>query len=135
MKKRGQTSVELIVILGVVLTVFIVIFVSSNFAVTSFQRSNDEKMSRVALEQIAASAKRVYAQGEGATDYIFVRFPKSINNTVVNNDRIEIHLVGINGTIQRVQRAMSYEINGTMPTMSGLFELKLQSRGSYVQIE
>jgi len=114
--RRGQVGIEY----GAVLVLFLVILIPMLYVgIMNIQISGQVSQARVAVESIADSADRVYAQGPGATTTVEVYLPSGINYANFSGREANINLYLPTGGTTDVYSLARGNLSGTMPTLPG----------------
>jgi uncharacterized protein (UPF0333 family) len=92
MDRRGQASVEMIVILAVSLVIFAVIFQYSASAASYADSSLKLLKAKLTVRELVLSADRVYSQGYGARSRVTIYLPANVNYTSVSNSSLVLRL-------------------------------------------
>jgi len=128
---RGQSSVELLLVLAVtvlVLTVFILLSQQKLGDVSTLKEQNDAKN---AVQDISAAAKEVYSQGEGARKQVYVYIPSNYDplNSSIANRSIRLSVRGTDyNTVE------DFYVHGNWPGTPGGHYVWVTSEGSRVRI-
>jgi uncharacterized protein (UPF0333 family) len=136
MRGRGQTSVEITVIIGGLLLVFLAFFaVNSDISSTFNSRFSNDKLV-VALEDIGQAAEMVYLQGEGAKTEVFISVPNNVQSSGVSDQTLTFYTYPITDSdnYHPVYRILDFNVSGTLPNMSGNYLVSVESYGSYVNV-
>ena len=114
--RRGQVGIEY----GAVLVLFLIILVPVLYiGVMDIEIAGQVSQARVAVDSIADSADRVYAQGPGATTTVEVYLPAGINHAGFSGQEVNINLNLPTGGVTDVYSLARANITGTMPTLPG----------------
>jgi len=141
--RRGQNSVETIVILAgalVVLTAFL--YFANNYLI-SVQQQRDFNDAYRAVKDLASTADWVYSQGLGAKKQVFIRIPPNVdpastfigkpaayaNDTNVTGNEINLRVYSTD-----VVGTSIATLKGSMPTSSGGYWVWVESFGDFVLI-
>ncbi len=130
--KKGQGSIEFLVILAAFMVVLTVVFFSAWNYIIMFRAEKKGVDTRSVLESIRTAAREVYSQGVGARKYIFLSLPSDYNpgksyiskNTLVLTIGNKTYLKGVD-----------VNITGKFPPAPGAYNLEVLSRGRYVVIK
>jgi len=128
---KGQAAVELVVILAVsLLVLFVIISISSQY-LADLGSSKIIGEARNSVEDLAAAAKQVYYQGEGAKQQVFVTVPEGVNpsRTGIGNRTIDINVLGTD-----VIATTDFDVRGKIPTTPGGYTLWVTAKKGYVLI-
>lgn len=129
--KKGQASVEFLVLLAIAVFVLLVAVIISREQISGVTMLKEQSDARNALLELSSAAKEVYAQGEGAKKQVYVVLPtsydaqaSSIGNTsmrlnVRDTDHVSTH---------------DFEVRGSFPQSSGAHWVWVISEGNQVRI-
>ena len=126
---RGQAAVELVVILAVSLLVLFVIISLSSQYLAELTSSKIIAEARNSVEDLAAAAKQVYYQGEGARQKVFITIPEGVNSSKsgVGNRTITINTLGTD-----VLASTEFDVRGRIPTTPGGYTVWVTAKKGYV---
>ncbi|MFA5247101.1 MAG: LamG domain-containing protein, partial [Candidatus Micrarchaeia archaeon] len=129
--RRGQTTLEFLMILGVAMLILLVTITISNDQSGSINVRKAELQASLAASDIATAAREVYAQGSGARKIAFVTFPRSYSASLssINSTSFNIHA----GRSDYVQ-TFPFQISGTFPTRPGSFEFLIENEQGVINI-
>jgi hypothetical protein len=128
---RGQTAVELVVILAVsLLILFVIISISSQY-LGELSSSKAIAEARSSVDELANAARQVYYQGEGAKQQVFIKIPEGVNpeRTGVFERAIAINVLGTD-----VVATTDFEVRGRIPTTPGGYAVWVTAKKGYVLI-
>lgn len=135
-KKKSQTSVEIIVILGILLIIFLIIFVvNSDMSSLFSSRFSNDKI-KMSLDDIVLSSEMVYSQGRGAKTEIFISLPSNIYSSSIENNTLLYKTYPLIDTesYHDIYRIVDFNITGSLPSSSGNYRMQLESFGGYVNV-
>lgn len=132
--KRAQTSLEIIIILGVLLLVFAGILLSSQVAINGVSVGAHNDQVTYGLDRVAQSAQEVYAQGVGAKKRVFIELPKSVATSSVDNRTLQIGLYVQEGGVQSIYRVTDMTMNGSLPSSPGGYWVNVEVFDTYVNV-
>ncbi len=133
MQKRGQGSVETVIIFAAVIFVITVILIFAGTRVLSTQYIKDSQLAAQSVQDLAAGADEVYLAGEGATRKVWVSIPESAlipssfigsrpgTGSWANNKTISLNLSHV-GDVFALTRA---PVCGKWPVLPGRYPLVL----------
>ncbi len=129
--RRGQTTLEFLMILGVALLVLLVTVTISNDQSSALSTRKSELQASLAATEIGNAAREVYAQGMGARKVTFVTLPRSYNVSLsgVYPYYIKIH-VGRTDYIE----TFPFQVSGSLPGRPGTYEFLVENTGGNVSI-
>ena len=131
---KAQTSLEIIMILALMLTVFLAIIVSNSGVMSTLSARLNEDKARVALDQMADAATSVYEQGSGAKTRVYVSLPSSVFNSSVANETLVLSVYTSGDNAQDVYRLLGINVSGTIPNASGNYWVNAESFEHYVNM-
>jgi len=128
---RGQSSVELIAIIGIVLLAFLVFFLLGQNQSIEVQKSRERTEAANSVSDLASAAKSVYSQGSGAKKQVQIRLPSGYepNRSSVGNNAIRISVDG-NDYVE----TLDFPVQGSLPQTSGVHWIWVSSSGGAVRI-
>ncbi|QLJ52755.1 MAG: hypothetical protein Sv326_0580 [Candidatus Fermentimicrarchaeum limneticum] len=128
---KGQTAVELVVILAVSLLILFVILSLSAQYLGELSSSKSMAEARNGVDDLAAAAKQVYYQGEGAKQQVFVKIPEGTDaqKSGITNRTISLNVLGSD-----VVARTDFEIKGRIPTTPGGYSVWVNAKRGYVLI-
>src|SRR3989339_594807 len=91
-EKRGQSAVELMIILAVGLVVLLGIMGLFFDVETNVSGQVEQRKARNAVDSLADAAEMVYQQGEGSRTRVYVSFPEEVNYINITNNLILMNL-------------------------------------------
>jgi len=133
MDKRGQASVEMLVILAVSLIIFAVIFQYSSSAASYADSSLKLLKAKLTVRELVLSADRVYSQGYGARSRVTIYLPGNVNSTFVGNSSIVLRLDTGNGFTDVVGNVRG-PVCGHVPSEPGSSIVDIRYLGGCVHI-
>jgi hypothetical protein len=133
MKKRGQTSVESIILLTILLVIISSIIVFRDEVLGTVANTYSAKRAQLLGEKITEAASMIYQQGEGARTVIYVTVPELTDSIVLSGKVMEISY-NISGSSNTVFFETDFILNGTVPQRAGSYCLLLQSNRGYVKV-
>ncbi|QLJ52435.1 MAG: hypothetical protein Sv326_0260 [Candidatus Fermentimicrarchaeum limneticum] len=124
---KGQIGIEY----AAVLVLFLFILVPVLYiGMMDIQIAGQTSQARVAVDSIADSADRVYAQGPGATTTVEIYLPAGINSASFNKQEVNINLNLPTGGKTDVYALARGNLSGTMPTLPGRHVLVVRMNSS-----
>lgn len=131
--RTAQAAVELIVVLGIGLIVFLSIlslsYETSNRVGGAFQST---KASTV-VDDLADAATLVYQQGSGSKTTVFVTIPSDVSSIVVEGKTITMTLI-VAGEERVVYRSTDFNVSGSVPTTAGNHWIAIEAQSAQVVI-
>ncbi|MFT4313337.1 MAG: hypothetical protein ACMXYA_02930 [Candidatus Woesearchaeota archaeon] len=128
--KRGQSSAELLIIFSLLLLIFSLLFFSVENIRSSFVSSQEQRLARIALDDLHAAAHSVHVQGEGSQKTIRIRLPRSTAEIVAMNQSLQFFYDGDENP--SLSRTTSFPVSGTIPIEQGMVRIQVQSIGNEV---
>ncbi len=125
--KKGQVSVEYIIIIGIILVVTIPLFY---YAVREPSRSIKLNQASDTVEVLARKADSIYALGPGSRDYVWISLPGGIDYSLIQNKSILLRLAAL-GDIVSYTRA---NVTGYLPITPGTYRVVVENLDSLVYI-
>ena len=126
--RKGQGSLEYLVLLGVSMVIFLVVVsvVNDQLQIIGAQKTADN--ARFALKQIADTATDVYQQGRGASKIITVTFPEGVDvgSPQIINSTVMLSIKG-----SYISYTLDFPFSGALPP-KGTTTLILTSQGGSV---
>ena len=132
-EKRGQSAVELMIILAVGLVVLLGIMGLFFDVETNVSGQVEQRKARNAVDSLADAAEMVYQQGEGSRTRVYVSFPEEVNYINITNNLILMNLY-VGGKERNVYRSLGFNLSGAFPVTPGNAYLYVESKASSVVI-
>ncbi|MFA6329303.1 MAG: LamG domain-containing protein, partial [Candidatus Micrarchaeia archaeon] len=129
--RRGQTTLEFMMILGIALLVLLVTVTLSNEQGSALSTRKAELQASLAATDIGNAAREVYAQGIGARKTSLVTLPRSYNASLsgVYPYYIKVH-AGRSDYIE----TFPFQVTGSLPGRPGTYEFLVENDGATVSI-
>lgn len=129
--KKGQASVEFLIIFAVSLVIFLGLFVYTSSFLTNQNIDQIQKTTEYYLNSLTKASNEVYFQGVGASKKIYFYVPEGIdaNKTGVNNNTVHMELFGTT-----LYSKADINLIGSLPTSKGGHYLYLRTYPNYVLI-
>lgn len=125
---RGQSSLELLVTVGVVISFTIPVLLLL-LSVTSVGYEDTAKaQADAAARSLADSINMVYAQGPGAQREILLNVPPSTESVRVANGEVIVSIKTSGGTFDAAAPTMATVTDKTLGGKAGLFKLIVRAR-------
>lgn len=138
--RRGQVSVETLVMVGFVLA-FMIPLVLLFLGVSNSSAENVAiGQAMISARQIGNAAGEVLSQGNNSKKVIFVNYPPGINNVTLDSNEVIFTLKTTKGFVPVVENTFAnmtdsqYPLYNSTRMGSGLHSVIVVSRGSYVEI-
>jgi hypothetical protein len=116
-KNKGQTSIEVLVILAVSLIVLIFIIQTSQKSLNNYESMILEKKTDSFLNELVLASNLVYQQGYGAKTRVFLDIPENLNYINISNKTISVEFINGNSKY----RNLNFEVAGNLPVNEGSF--------------
>jgi hypothetical protein len=141
--QKAQSSVEIIVFLGVAL-IFVLVFIAiSSNTLIDMKQQQEMSAAKQAASKLADAADYVYFQGDGASVQVQITLPQSANlspnatyigkppsaSPSAPSNMININVLGTDVTAYA--RA---SLSGSLPSSPGTYVLNVTSHGTFVNI-
>lgn len=133
MRKKGQASVEFLVVLAMVLTIFTILFSMGQRSYDSSQEAVKSVQARATLKEIVNAADLVHSQGENARTRVYVTMPEDVVEITFSGDCVFMKLY-VGGVLQEKHECSDTCLSGEVPTYSGRYWISLQSRRNCVYV-
>jgi len=131
--KKGQSSMEYLILLAFIMGITLVL-------VLLFQTYSQETMDTIRMKQldqvarkIIDSAEKVYYLGEPSKITVKANLPANVKSVHIGNKEIYFIVSTAQGDNELVY-ATKINVTGTIPVNEGIYEIKVESKGNYVQI-
>lgn len=133
MKKRGQSAVEALVLIAIILVLLAFILSFRQGVLTGMSNSYYASKAKVVADKVVQGATLVYQQGSGAKTILFVSIPKEITNITLSGHVMSLN-VNITGNKETFFRKTDFVLNGSVPVGVGNYCLLLESYIGYVEV-
>lgn len=123
MDKRGQSSIEYVVIVGLILVALAPLFVYS------INKANSEiKINQAddAIGTIANAADIVYSLGPGTKKFVQITLPGGVVSSLVNDTLIQIQL-HVYGSTSDFHASTIAQVSGNLPTAKGMHTIAIEA--------
>ncbi len=125
--KRGQVSVEYIIIIGIILVITIPLFY---YAIREPSRSLKANQAADTVNVLARKADSIAALGPGSRDYVWISIPGSVTNVLIGNRSVSLHLSDL-GDITAYTHA---NVTGFLPIAQGTYRVVVENLENLVYI-
>ena len=132
--RRGQSSLEMIIILSLLLSVLLLILVSNTSVLSIMNAKYNNDITNSALDDVANAASFVYQQGEGAKKQVYVTLPDTLRNVTLNDSYIEAEVFVKEGNTQKIYRNFPFSVTGDFPVERGRYQITLEVVNNAVNI-
>lgn len=130
---RGQAAVEYFVVVGLVVVFMIPLWAYISGTQQDVGQDVSLSYAKTAAEQIADASSLVHSQGSPAKIKIRVFIPDGVINISLAQKTVSFNITYRN-LITDVWAESNADMNGTIPTREGYYNLDIISMDSYVQI-
>ncbi len=130
---KAQVSVELLVIVGIGVALVSIYVLHSYNLFYNYKTNMDNTIAKDALEKIAKKAEFVSYQGKPARQNINICFPSGIENCSILSNNRTLHCNMHEG--KEVFYDSEVDLNGTVPQISGCWDLVISAKDNFVEIE
>ena len=131
--KSAQISTEYLVITGFIflVTAFLILFFleESNNLDDDINMIHAEKV----IKTIADSADRVYSLGQGSKTTVHASIPEKVIDSGVKEKYLYFNISTTKGSIN-ADDSTHAKLNGSLPKKQGLYQISIESRKGFVQI-
>ena len=127
--RRGQSTTEFLLMLGMALLILVVSLVVSSDQGGAISSRKAELQASLAASDLANAVREVYAQGNGARKLVMVTFPRSYNANLseINSTHIRVHA----GRTDYVQ-TFPFQVTGTVPSKPGAFMFSVENQAGVI---
>lgn len=128
---RGQSSVELLIILAVSLTILSALVSFTTEHVSNVQKQQSVDSARDSVNRLVREANQVYLSGPGNVRDVVLPFPSGIDTTysTISDKSIILRVYGTDVSASAIST-----LKGSVPTAQGLVRIRLISFVDYVEI-
>ena len=124
MQKRGQASVEYLILVGVMLAFIIPIFYYSLTEISNSLRINQAES---AVNLIAGKIDNVYTLGSGNRETVKITLPKgTVSLGIIENKSIELKLLIFGNQTENFKNTKANNIIGSFPIEPGVYHLQIE---------
>lgn len=128
--KRGQVSVEFLVILSIIIVILLVVFKTGSSTIGYAKSTSDNTKLSTFFDTLKNAAYSVYHQGVGAKTRVFVVMPDNLNNiTVVGNS-----IIAASNTGDVSSRTFEFDILGNF-SAKGSYYVDVEAKQGYVEFK
>lgn len=125
--KKSQTSLEYVIIIGVILAIIIPLFYYGISEPTKSIRINEASST---VNVLAKKADSIGALGSGSRDYVWITIPSGVIGSTVDNGTIELEMTTL-GYLSAYTRA---NVTGSIPKEKGIYKMVVENIDSIVHI-
>lgn len=132
-KKRGQVSLEYIIVMGFIFLMIIPLLVLFTTESNNIRDEINIHQAQNVARKISASAESVYYYGYPSKTTIKAYMPQNVQAITIENNEVVIKLSTGNGDLDIVEYT-PVNITGDMQTFSGLHKITIQAMPTYVNV-
>ena len=136
MGRKGQSSVELLIILSMVLVILAFIYIASHQQVTESEAQLRVSQAKLTVSRIAAAAREVYSEGPGSVRVVTVTIPDAniaARTGVFNESVINIGLYLAAGSSDVNEKVGFRVVEGAnFPKSPGTYSINIRAYEGYV---
>ena len=121
--KNGQGATELLIILGLGLTVLLIILQFSSSSLFSYSSSFSENQVQDTLETLKQNGELVYQQGNGAKTRAYITLPDAIQSINVSGRTLKVIFFNNN----TIYRNFDFNITGNLSSQAGGYWVNIES--------
>ena len=144
-RTKAQAATETIVVFGISLLIVMAFMSVGLNMISDSARLQSENDAYNSAHDLAVAADEVYAQGEGAFKTVTIRLPQQVvfnaNSTFIGkpdsqstNTSLQPKTIMVNYTTAQAEATTAEPVSGSFPSSSGIYEMRVISRGNYVSI-
>ena len=132
--KRGQSSIELIVLFSLGLAIVLIILSLNQNTISSIASQFEAEKAKSALNDISNAAELVYREGAGAKTKIFVSLPGGINKINISSNLMDFSLYS-GGNLRNIYRTFGFNVSGNISKEEGNNWVIVESKDGFVSIK
>lgn len=132
-KKRGQSSVELLVLLAVGLAVLLAVIVTNQGFISAASNSINSEKAKSSVNEIADAAELVYKQGVGAKTKIYIGIPSNVEKINISGNLIEVGI--LRESSRSIYRTTGFNVSGNISKEEGNYWVIVEAKDGYVEIK
>ena len=142
---KAQAATETIAVFGISLLIVLAFMSVGLNMISDTARLQSENDAYNSAHDLAVASDDVYAQGEGAFKEVTIRLPQAVvfnaNSTFIGkpdsqstNLSLQPKTIMVNYSTGQAEAATAEPVSGSFPSASGIYEMRVISRGNYVSI-
>lgn len=131
-KKRGQSGIEYLIIVGFITFAITTILISAYFYIGLSRDKIRDNQLEVFSQKIIKSAESVYYSGEPSQTTIIVYIPKNVENIEITGHNLIVEAATSTGNIKRVFTS-NVPMNGTINGV-GSKKIVIKAEQDFVEI-
>ena len=120
--KRGQTSIEYVILVGILLFFMIPII---QYALTEAQTNVKVNQLDTSTRRIAKAADTVFSLGKGASEVITITIPPGILASKITGHEV-VYTVSLLGTQTDIEHVTKPAIQGSIPILPGTYNIVIR---------
>ena len=128
--KRGQVSVEFLVVLSIILVILLIVFNTGSNTIGYVKSSSDNTKLSTFFDALKNAAYSVYHQGVGAKTRAYVVMPDNTANVTIEDRRITV----ASNTGDVVSRNFYFDISGNL-SAKGSYYVDVEAKKGYVEFK
>lgn len=121
MGKKGQSSVEYLIIVGIILVALIPLFFYSIDKINSSLKINQAED---AVSTLGSAANIVHSLGPGTNKYVQITIPSGVESSIVNGTLIQLK-VHVYGSTSDFYATTAITVSGNIPTEKGTYTISV----------
>jgi uncharacterized protein (UPF0333 family) len=134
LKKRGQVSVEYLIVIG-----FVTLIVGVLLTISVMYRSQVNYQIRLnqvdeVARSVVDSAESVYYLGEPSRTTLKIYMPEGVDSIIINDNELFFKVRVQSGALTDIAYSTAANLTGSLRTSPGLREIKIESIGYQVNI-
>ena len=129
---KGQSSIELLVILSVSLAAFAGVVFFANQKIGGFNSSVSETQLEQTVELLANASREVFVQGDGVEKIVVLRLPGGIDS---ESSRIENNSIIYSLSGRAFFKTLEFQLEGSLASKPGTNAVKISSLNQSITIE
>jgi len=127
---KGQSSIEYLMIIGVILLIIIPIFYYAFSSSSSDVRINQANS---VVEVLKGAANTVYSIGPGSKKYVWITVPDGVVNSNIDGDEISLK-INLYGDLSDVFSNTKPNVTGQIPIIEGRYQIPVEMLDSGVVV-
>lgn len=131
--RRGQASVEMVVILAISMSVILLVLVIYDQTSTSLLSQSSVSETKAAVNNLADAIEAVHVQAVGARTTVFITLPGSVKGSTIQNRTLSVVLSGP-GADRNIYRTFDFNVTGNLSTTPGTHLVNVESKMGYVEV-
>ena len=128
---KSQAALEYLLLMGLALAVIIPVFY---YSLTHSSDSIAVSQAQNAVSTLAKTADYVYSLGIGSSSKVLITIPENIVESSIQNKTVLLRLK-ISSGISDIKALTKADVTGSIPTLSGNYNMFVNMTGSQVEIQ